>query len=119
MEPTEALAELARIPERTSAAACFGAPATAADRTIIPVAEVTYGLAFGWGGGEDPQAGKGSGGGAGGGSRARGIAVIELSPSGVRIHPIVDQTSVALAGIAFATAAATLTSRTLLKLVRG
>lgn len=119
MNPTEALAELARIPERTSAAACFGESATAADRTVIPVAEVSYGLAFGWGGGEDPNAGKGSGGGAGGGSRARGIAVIELSPGGVRIHPIVDHTSVTLAGLTFATAAITLTSRTLLKLVRG
>ena len=62
---------------------------------------------------------EGSGGGGGGGSRVRGVAVIEVAPDGVRVHPILDQTAVALAGIAFAAAAAAIMSRMLLKLVRG
>lgn len=122
MEPPEALTHLTNIPERATAAACFGAPASAGDRTVIPVAEVWYGLGFGWGSGETEKDGvenEGSGGGGGGGSRVRGVAVIEVSPDGVRVHPIVDQTAVALAGIAFASAAAAIMSRMLLKLVRG
>lgn len=122
MEPAEALSSLTNIPERASAAACFGPPATAGDHTVIPVAEVWYCLGFGWGGGETEKDGvesEGSGGGGGGGSRARGIAVIEVAPDGVRVHSIVDQTAVALAGIAFATAAVMITARTLVKLVRG
>ncbi|MEZ4553574.1 MAG: spore germination protein GerW family protein [Dehalococcoidia bacterium] len=122
MEPPEALTRLTGIPERATAAACFGAPATAGERTVIPVAEVWYGLGFGWGSGESEQDGvesEGSGGGGGGGSRARGVAVIEVAPDGVRIHSILDQTAINLAGIAFAAAAVAIVSRTLLKLIRG
>lgn len=115
--PETALDEVARLPERAGAQACFGSPVTAGDRTVIPVAEVSYGLGFGWGGGGDAQ-GSG-GGGAGGGARSRAVAVIDVSPEAVRILPIEDYTQLRLAGIAFAGASAALVSRTLLKLVRG
>jgi uncharacterized spore protein YtfJ len=120
--PSEALTSIAHIPERASAAACFGQAASAGDRTVIPVAEVMYGMGVGWGHGEHERDGiehEGGGGGGGGGSRVRAIAAIEVAPDGVRIHPIVDQTAVALAGITFAAAAFTLTTRTLTKLIRG
>ena len=122
MEPPQGLSSLTNIPERATAASCFGAAATAGDRTVIPVAEVWYGLGFGWGGGQSERDGvenEGSGGGGGGGSRVRGVAVIEVAPDGVRVHPIVDQTAVALAGIAFASAAVAITARMLLKQIRG
>jgi len=45
--------------------------------------------------------------------------VIELAPEGVRVHPVYDQTRITLAGITFASTAAALASRTLLKLLRG
>lgn len=123
MEPGEALTSIASIPERATAASCFGAPATSGDRTVIPVAEIWYGVGMGWGSGETEQEGgietEGSGGGGVGGSRARGVAVIEVGSDGVRVHPIVDQTMVALAGIAFATTAVAVTTRMLIKLIRG
>ena len=113
------LSEVARISERSGAELCFGTPATAGERTVIPVAEVYYALAMGWGGGSDPTKGQGGGGGAGGGSRSRGVAVIEVSPDGVRVHAIRDATAITLAAIAFASVATAIVSRTLLKLVRG
>jgi uncharacterized spore protein YtfJ len=120
MQQPEALANVTRIAEHAVATACFGPPASAGDRTMIPVAEVMYGMGFGWGGGQNRGDGsEGSGGGGGGGSRVRGIAVIEIGPEGVRVHPIIDQTAVALAGITLATAVVAITARTLTKLVRG
>ncbi len=123
MEPTEAVAELARMPEHTGAGTCFGMPISAGDRTVIPVAEVVYGFGFGWGGGSSDEGGGtdfavGSGGG-GGGTKARGVAVIEVSPGGVQIHPVRDRTAIALAQLAFASSATALVSRMLIKLFRG
>jgi uncharacterized spore protein YtfJ len=114
-----AMDEVARIPEHSGAAVCFGTPVTAGERTVIPVAEVSYGLGFGWGGSSDERGGRGSGGGAGGGTRSRAVAVIEVSPDSVRILPIEDQTALRLAGMAFAATTAALVSRTLLKVLRG
>lgn len=113
------LTEIAHIPDRANAEACFGKPASVGERTVIPVAEVTYGLGFGWGGGRDAKGESGSGGGGGGGSRVRGVAVIELSPDGVRIHPIRDETAIRLASIGYVTGATAILSRTLQKLIRG
>jgi len=67
IENAEAMRELAQVLERAPASHCFGTAVSAGDRTVIPVAEVTYGVGFGWGSGGPPDAG---GGGAGG--RARG-----------------------------------------------
>ena len=122
MEPSEAVSELSKMPERTGAQSCFGMPVSAGERTVIPVAEVTYGFGFGWGsgGGEQDEGDDfGSGGAGGGGSRARGVAVIEVSPDGVAIHPVRDRTAIQLAQFAFLSAAAAVLSRTLIKLFRG
>ena len=64
MEPPEALNHLAQAPERANASSCFGTPVIAGDRTVIPVAEVTYGVGFGFGaGGGESEEDSGSGGG--------------------------------------------------------
>ena len=113
----EALRELARIPDRARSDACFGAASVSGERTVIPVAEVMYGFGMGFGSGASPSGGDhGGGGGGGGGSRVRGVAVIEIAPDGVRVHPVVDVTAVALAGVTFAAAATAITARTLQKL---
>ena len=119
METPELIRELAQIPERATAAACFGTPATAGERTVIPVAEVTYGFGMGWGSGAATGEAEGGGGGGGGGSRVRGVAVIEVSPDGVRVHPVRDETSITLAGIALASASTAVVARTLTRLLRG
>lgn len=121
MQPPEALNHLAQVPERANASSCFGTPVTAGDRTVIPVAEVTYGVGFGFGAGSgdsDDESGSGGGGG-GAGGRARGVAVIEIGPEGTRVLPVHDQTAITLATLSLAGAAAAIASRTLLKLIRG
>lgn len=120
MNTDEAIAAVARIPERAGAGACFGDAVAHGDRTVIPVAEVNYGFGFGFGRGAGPRGeGEGGGGGGGGGARSRGIAAIEVGPGGARILPIEDQTALRLATITFASTATAIVARTLLKLLRG
>ncbi|MDA0353077.1 MAG: spore germination protein GerW family protein [Chloroflexi bacterium] len=122
MDPNEAVAQLARMPEHTGAGTCFGTPVAVGDRIVIPIAEVVYGFGFGWGSGGNEAANAdeyGTGGGGGGGTKARGVAVIEVSPGGVQIHPVRDRTAIALAQLALASSATALISRTLVKLIRG
>lgn len=120
MTSEQAIADIARIPDRAGAATCFGAAVTSGDHTVIPVADVSYGFGFGYGRGHDAATGsEGGGGGGGGGARSRGVAVIDVSPQGVRILPIEDQTSIRLASITLASASTAIVARTLLKLLRG
>jgi uncharacterized spore protein YtfJ len=121
VEAPAAVNAITQIPERAGAASCFGTPVQAGNRVAIPDAEVMYGLGVGWGGGEIEAEGReqeGSGGGAGGGMRSRGVAVIEVGPAGVTVHPIYDRTAIALAGIAFGSAALALALRALTRLLR-
>lgn len=75
---------------------------------MIPVSAVHVGMGLGFGQGiaqenmEDAQAADEppGGGGGGGGAGARPIALIEVTTDQTIIHPIVDETKVALAGIA-------------------
>ena len=120
MATEDTLAEVTRIPDRATAAACFGTPVVSGDRTVIPVADISYGFGVGWGGSEASATTPGGhGGGGGGGARTRAIAVIEVAPHGVRILPIEDRTSIRIATITFASVATAILARTLLKFVRG
>ncbi|MXZ46345.1 MAG: hypothetical protein F4Z08_05040 [Chloroflexi bacterium] len=117
----EGVGELGSIPERLTAAACFGDAQTVGDHVVIPVAEVVYGVGFGYGDDRDSTAdadGR-SGGGGGGGGRARAVAVIHASPDGVRVHPIRDETAITLAAIGAATATTIIVARMVRKLIRG
>lgn len=119
MEANDVMSELSRLPERIAGTSCFGEPVTSGDRTVIPVATVSYGFGFGSGGGQSHEGETGSGAGGGGGARTRGIGAIEVSPDGVRIHPLRDETRIAIAGIVMAFVATLIVARTLVKLVRG
>lgn len=94
------------IQEGASVKQVFGEPQTVGDRTVIPVAAVSYGFGFGYGrgterGNGDATPGREGGGGGGGGQvRARPVAVLEITPERVRVEPIVDASRIALAGIA-------------------
>lgn len=85
--------------------AAFGEPRTVGDRTVIPAAEVMFGVGLGMGSGEGPagggqQTGAGFGGGAGGAARSRPIAVIVVEPQGVFVRPVVDVTQIGMAALA-------------------
>jgi uncharacterized spore protein YtfJ len=79
----------------------FGTPQVVGDRTIIPVARVTYGFGGGSGAENAPQVGSG----AGGGLAVRPFAVVEVSQEKVRVVPIVDVQSMMGRVFGFATAA--------------
>jgi uncharacterized spore protein YtfJ len=99
---------LERIYQRADVKAAFGEPQTIGDRTIIPVARVSYALGLGFGKGERPaeQADEveasGAGAGGGGGGMATPIAVLEVTDEDTKVIPIVDSTRLALAGILMA-----------------
>ena len=84
--------------------AVYGQPVSQNENTVIPTAEVLSIVGFGLGSGggsqgaaEDVNAGSGGGGGGGGRVLARPVAAIVISPTGVRVEPIVDVTKIVLA----------------------
>lgn len=74
----------------------FGEPVTDGERTIIPVARVTYRFGFGGGSGTGPQIGDdgpapgGDGGGGGGMLNARPVGYIESDGDGSIFVPVID-----------------------------
>ena len=84
--------------------AVYGSPIREGGNIVIPAAEVLSFAGFGYGAGSGPQdtvesenMGSGEGGGGGGRVLSRPVAAIVISPTGVRVEPIVDVTKIALA----------------------
>lgn len=97
---------LAKILDVAKVDAVYGAPVSNGDVIMVPSAEVMgmVGFGAGTGGGKDDKANVGGGGGSGGWSRvfSRPVAAVVITPTRVRVEPIVDVTKIALA--AFTTA---------------
>lgn len=99
----------------------FGEPQVVEDKTIIPVAQVSYGFGLGFGRGdgepeeeEGPSAG-GEGGGGGAGASSKPLGVIVVTPDEVYFEQVQDESKIAMAGIimsAFAIFQITKTLRT-------
>jgi len=92
--PLEKFMEAARVE------AVVGTPIKHGDSLVIPTAEVFNAMGFGMGAGQvkdDDDSGRGGGGGGGGQALARPVAVIVMTPTGVRVEPVVDVTKIALA----------------------
>jgi uncharacterized spore protein YtfJ len=114
--------QISKLPDPTSAAntvqttldkfltaahveAVYGPPVSQGENLVIPAVEVLSLVGFGLGLGGGSQSSTeaentgGSGGGGGGGGRilARPVAAIIMSPTGVRVEPIVDVTKIVLA----------------------
>ncbi len=85
----------------------FGEPREIGDKTIIPVAAVTYGFGAGAGSGagERPgsdgssRAGSGGGSGGGGGVRVRPVGVLEVTAEETRLVPVLDWTRIIVRGL--------------------
>jgi uncharacterized spore protein YtfJ len=87
--------------------AAFGKPREVEGKVLIPVAVVGsgFGLGFGQGtsgeeAGAEPEPAEGEGGGSLGGAGARPIAVVEVTAENTMVRPIIDETKIALAGVA-------------------
>jgi uncharacterized spore protein YtfJ len=85
--------------------AAFGEPQVYEDKTIIPVAQVSYGFGLGFGSGsgvpeeegEPAPGGEGSGG--GGGALAKPLGVMVVTPERVYFEETLDEGKIALAGM--------------------
>jgi uncharacterized spore protein YtfJ len=86
-----------------SADRVYREPVRVGERVVIPAATIAYGGGFGFGAGGDAIE-RGGGGGGGGWNDGRPVAVIEASPDGVRIRPVIDFTRVGLTVVAAALA---------------
>jgi len=84
--------------------AAFGEPESVGDRTVMPVAQVSYGFGLGFGSGtaptdeEDRPASTGEGGGGGGGASAKPLGVIVVTPENVYFEEVRDDTKIAILG---------------------
>ncbi len=72
----------------------YGEPISAGDRTVIPVARISYGFGGGGGGHDSDQAPPGGGGG-GGRMSAVPAGVVEITSAGTRFVPFLDWTKLA------------------------
>ena len=85
--------------------AAFGEPQVIDDKTIIPVAQVSYGFGLGFGrGGQEPEEdgeleSGGEGGGGGGGASAKPYGVIVVTPDNVYFEEVEDSSKIAVMGI--------------------
>ena len=76
---------------RAQVKSVFGDPITAANKTIIPVAKISYGFGAGAGTGGLGETRKGEGGGGGGGMHAKPVGVFEVSATATRFIPVHDR----------------------------
>ena len=109
LDPTPALntiqTTLNKFLTAANVEAVYGTPVSQGENVVIPAAEVLsmvgFGLGLGGGsqGSDKPSNANGGGGGGGGGGRvlSRPVAAIIMSPTGVRVEPIVDVTKIVLA----------------------
>ncbi len=93
------LREVEATKESANVRTVFGDPVTVGDRTIIPVARVRGAQGIGFGEGAEKEGASGRGGGSGAVFSAQPVAVVEITPDGTRIVPIVDATRVAALGL--------------------
>lgn len=106
MDLEKMFAALEDLKKVANVSAVFGEPETVGDKTIIPVAQVSYGFGMGFGEGKSPAkdeegaTGEGKGAGGGGGASVRPLAVLEITPEETKLTSIVDASRIALAGIA-------------------
>jgi uncharacterized spore protein YtfJ len=99
----------------------YGQPLTYGDSVIVPVASVSQFFGIGLGVGADQRADKQNNGLGGGGTarvKARPVALAEIMPEGVDIHPVIDENRALTAGLLFAAWAVFWAARTLVKLFK-
>jgi uncharacterized spore protein YtfJ len=83
--------------------AAFGEAQVIGDKTLIPVAQASYGFGLGFGSAGEPAEEQGeppAGGGGGGGGSAKPLGVIVVTPEGVCFEEVSDSTKIALSGVA-------------------
>ncbi|CAG0935718.1 hypothetical protein TFLX_04568 [Thermoflexales bacterium] len=99
----------------------YGEPITYGDSVVVPIASISQFFGVGLGVGTDQHADQQDGGLGGGGTarvKARPVALAEIMPEGVDVHPIIDENRALTAGLLFAAWAVFWAARTLIKLFK-
>jgi uncharacterized spore protein YtfJ len=99
----------------------YGQPITYGDALIVPVASVSQFFGIGLGIGSERDANRPNADADGGGAartKARPVALAEIIPEGVDIHPVIDENRALTAGLLFAAWAVFWAARTLVKLFK-
>jgi len=100
-EPDAQISEgLAAVAGRITVDDLFGPPEKVGDRTVITAASVDRAGGFGFGSGGDDAGNGGRGGGGGGKAEGRPVAVIEIRPDGITVHPVLDFTRIGVVAVA-------------------
>jgi uncharacterized spore protein YtfJ len=97
--------------------AVFGPPVTTGEKTVIPIASVSYAFGLGFGEEQEKEASD-AGAGGGAGALAKPVGLAEITPACTHIEPIVDEQTVALAGIALAGWSVFWIARAVIKILR-
>lgn len=102
MDPAKVLEDIGeKFRATANVSVVYGESRVVGDKTLIPIAAVSYGLGAGGGsgrseGGEGKPPGEGEGGGGGGQVKVRPIAVLEIDHGQVRMIPVLDVGRIAL-----------------------
>lgn len=100
----------------------YGPAVSYGEAVIVPVASVSQffgiGMGIGSSGGPDSPPNTGMGGGGSGRVSARPVAMAEITPDGLDVHPVIDENRALVAGILFAAWTVFWTARTLIKLFK-
>ncbi len=99
----------------------YGQPITYGESIIVPVASVSqfFGVGLGVGADQSTETQDGSiGGGGTARVKARPVALAEIMPEGVDVHPVIDENRALTAGLLFAAWAVFWAARTLVKLFK-
>lgn len=107
MKSEEIVDAMTRISEKASVREVVGEPTVAGGRTVIPLARISHTYGFGYGRGPQQPGANGEheapgGGGGGGRAATRPVAIVEVTPQGTRVTPVIDVTRTTIAGIALA-----------------
>ncbi len=117
----EFFATFERAQDSASLESVYGQPIPYGDSVIVPVASVSQFFGVGLGVGSNQQDERQDGGMGGGGLgrvKARPVALAEIMPEGVDLHPIIDENRALTAGLLFAAWAVFWAARTLVKLFK-
>jgi uncharacterized spore protein YtfJ len=99
MELEDIFKAIEDLREKGSVQAVYGEPVTVGDKTVIPVADVKYGFRLGYEEGPEAEAEAEAGGQASGGISSRPVAVLEITPEGVQVQPLMDENRIAMLGM--------------------
>jgi len=97
----ELFTRLDELQKSANVNAVFGQPVQVGEKTVIPIASVTYAFGLGFGEQEEQANEANVGGGGGAGAIAKPLGLAEITPESTRVETVVDEQRVIRAGMLF------------------